>query len=123
MSPDFRSDKSETLEGKGLALRAWETYADQVNRMAMPLIKPAMGKATKAYMASQVADLVGFWLMWHLHGGFEGLEELGMHRSTIFRKVKRFRTLFTVHPDEYQIPGVKIDPKKYIATVQKRQGR
>ena len=52
-------------------------------------------------------------MMWHLHGGFEGLEDLGMHRTTIFRKVNRFRTLFGVHPDEYRVEGVSISAAKY----------
>ena len=36
-----------------------------------------------------VADLFGFWLLWHLEGGFEGLERLGMNRATIYRKINR----------------------------------
>ena len=45
-------------------------------------------------LGSQVVeDMIGFWVMWHLYGGFEGLEEFGMHKSTIWRKVARFRKM------------------------------
>ena len=109
MSPDYRSEPSESLEGKGVARRAWESYARTVNKPMQPLFL----KAARRIAASQVCDLIGFWTVWHLHGGFEGLEELGMHRATIFRKVNRFRTVFGEHPDEFVIPGVKLDPATY----------
>lgn len=109
MAPDYRSEPSESLEGKGLARRAWESYSRTVNKPVQPLFE----WAARRIAASQVCDLMGFWLVWHLHGGFEGLEELGMHRATIFRKVNRFRTVFGAHPDEFRMPGVKLDPAAY----------
>src|SRR4051812_6867094 len=109
MAPDYRSDKSESLEGKGIARRAWDAYAKRVNKVALPLLEPAMRRVA----ATQVADLLGFWMVWHLYGGFEGLEELGMNRSTIFRKVNRFRTVLKKHPDEFTLPGVTIHPATY----------
>jgi hypothetical protein len=36
-------------------------------------------------------DLMGFWLAWHLEGGFEGLQRLGMSRASIYRRVSLFR--------------------------------
>jgi hypothetical protein len=62
---------------------------------------------------TMTTDMLGFWMAWHLHGGFEGLVELGMHPSTVWRKVKRFRTIFGVHPDDYVFPGVELNPEKY----------
>ena len=59
--------------------------------------------------ASWSADLIGFWMSWHLYGGFEGLEKAGWHRATIYRKLKRFRLVFGVHPDEYVVEGVTLD--------------
>ena len=49
-----------------------------------------------------------------LHGGFEGLRELGMSRAAIYRKTAMFRKLFGAHPDEYVLPGVEIDVEAYL---------
>jgi hypothetical protein len=46
-----------------------------------------------------VADLIGFWALWHLEGGFEGVECFGYSQATIYRKVKRFRRVFGAHPE------------------------
>jgi hypothetical protein len=68
--------------------------------------------------AGTVADLVGYWVLWHLHGGFEGLRELGMSRSAIFRKTAMFRRVFGKHPDEMQFPGVTLDVAAYRSSAQ-----
>jgi len=119
MAPDYRSDKSESLEGKGVARRAWDAYARGVNKIGVPLLEPV----ARRLAASQVADLVGFWVIWHLHGGFEGLEELGMHRTTIFRKVNRFRTVFGVHPDEFRMDGVSLNAAEYWKSAARKAAR
>ncbi len=100
----------KTREGKGLARRAWEAYSRAVNRAALPYLEPLAERVS----AAVVTDLVGFWLAWHLEGGFEGLERLGMHRATIFRKVSRFRQVFGKHPDEFEFSGVSIDVGEYL---------
>ena len=68
--------------------------------------------------------IVGFWVVWHTYGGFEGLtERYGMHPSTVWRKVAKFRKTFGVHPDEYQMPGVTIEPASFWrAAVDDQQG-
>ncbi len=58
-------------------------------------------------------DLFGFWLVWHLEGGFEGLRQAGMSRSAIYRRVRLFRKAFHAHPDEFEMPGVTLDLKAY----------
>lgn len=70
--------------------------------------------------ASTVTDLAGFWLVWHLHGGFEGLRELGMSRAAIYRKTAMFRKLFGAHPDEYVLPGVQVDVETYLKGSRKK---
>ncbi|QXC59114.1 hypothetical protein KSP35_11880 [Aquihabitans sp. G128] len=61
-------------------------------------------------------DLIGFWVLWHAFGGFEGLEKnYGMHRSTIWRKVAKFRMVLHAHPDEYVLPGITIDTESFWA--------
>lgn len=119
--PDYRSEKMETAEGRGIARRAWQAYQSRAKRVAGPILDPVLDPIAKRLAATQVADLLGFWMLWHLHGGFEGLEQLGMHRSTIFRKVNRFRTLFKVHPDEFTLDGVTIDAAAYWKAAERRQ--
>jgi hypothetical protein len=61
------------------------------------------------YAAGSIGDLVGFWAVWHLEGGFEGLRGMGMSRASIYRRVKLFRIAFGAHPDEFVMPGIKLD--------------
>lgn len=107
---DFRSDPSESPEGKGLARRAWDAYAKVVADAARPAAEPV----ARAYARNKVGDLISFWMLWHLFGGFEGLEQTyGMHRSTIWRKVASFRKVFGHHPDEYRFEGITIDTPSF----------
>ena len=100
----------ESQEGRGIAQRAWAAYSKQVKRSPAA---PYLHKLLKPYGARTATDILGFWLAWHLEGGFEGMERLGMERSTIFRRIKRFRQVTGSHPDEYQLPGVTIDVAVY----------
>src|SRR4051812_27069059 len=116
--PDFRHDRSESVEGKGRARRAWDAYSRTVNRTLTPVIEPAVAPLAR----TAVEALVGFWVLWHLYGGFEGLLNFGYHRTTIFRKVKRFRVVFGQHPDEFDFPGVNLDPPAYWTSSTKKVG-
>jgi hypothetical protein len=98
-------------EGKGIARRAWDAYAAQVTKLASPAVEPLARKIAVPVML----DLMGFWLAWHLEGGFEGLQRLGMSRASIYRRVSLFRKTLGVHPDEYQLPGVSLDIPAYQA--------
>ena len=112
---DFRSDPMESREGKGLARRAWSAYT----RAVTPYLEPVARRLS----ATMATDLVGFWLVWHLQGGFEGLERLGVNRATIYRKISRFRRAFGQHPDEFKMPGVTIDVAEYRAAGGSLKGR
>ena len=122
MNADFRSDPMGSPEGEGRAKRAWEAYARVVNRHVTPFIAPALRPAIDPLARQTVEDMVGFWVMWHLYGGFEGLEEFGMHKSTIWRKVARFRKMTGEHPDVFEMPGITIDPKAYWASAGLKMG-
>ena len=99
---DFRSAPSESPEGRGKARAAWDAYV----RATLPVSEPL----ARRIAASYTLELVGFWVAWHLYGGFEGMQKaLGLHPSTIWRKVARFRKTFGAHPDEYVFPGITID--------------
>ena len=107
---DFRSDPSESPEGKGVARRAWDAYAKAVTDVSRPAIEPL----AMSYARRKMGDLIGFWMLWHIFGGFEGLEQTyGMHRSTIWRKVAKFRKAFGAHPDEFRFEGITIDTASF----------
>jgi hypothetical protein len=122
MTPDYRSDPSASPEGAGRARRAWDAYARTVNRTIGPSVAPILKPVAEPIGRQVVEDLIGFWVMWHLYGGFEGLEKFGMHRTTIWRKVARFRDIIGEHPDTYEMPGVKVDAKAYWESDQKKVG-
>jgi hypothetical protein len=119
--PDFRSNPSETNEGKGIARVAWDAYARAVNEKLGPTLHPLIQPAAAPVARTMVADLIGFWTLWHLHGGFEGMKKFGYSRATIYRKIKRFRQLFGVHPDEWEVVGIKLDPEAYWAEAERKK--
>ena len=121
-APDFRSDRSESPEGRGIAYgrsaafwnsRAREragrgrpeaTYR-QLHR-GLPGLHP---RRTSTSTVVEDAELIGFWVAWHKAGGFGGLEAGGWHRATIYRKIRRFRARFGAHPDEHRFEWIKLD--------------
>lgn len=113
--PDYRSERSQSPEGKGIARRAWDAYAATVNKTIGPTLRPIVKPAVEPIARTYMADMIGFWVLWHIYGGFEGLERLGYHRATIYRKIKRFRTFTGMHPDEWTVEGITIDPEAYWA--------
>ena len=109
MSDDLRKQAFESSEGAGRARCAWDRYAEAANSVRPQWIDDAV----KRLSANWTVDLMGFWMSWHLYGGFEGLEKAGWHRATIYRKLKKFRTVFGKHPDEYGVVGVDLDPQAF----------
>jgi len=103
-----------SAEGQGFARAAWDTYAAGVRKAARPFVAH--------YATSKVGDLIGFWVLWHTYGGFEGLLKLGMPRTTIFRKVSEFRKAFGYHPDVYVFDWIEFDMSKPTASVRQPDG-
>jgi hypothetical protein len=99
----------ESPEGRGIARRAWDSYANAVGKVASPAVKPVLAPFVRRYAAGSIVDLVGFWAVWHLEGGFEGLQRMGMSRASIYRRIKLFRLAFGAHPDEFEMPGITLD--------------
>src|SRR5262252_11114080 len=99
----------ESPEGHGIARRAWEAYARGVGRVAGPALGPALRPLVQKYAAGGIVDLYGFWVVWHLEGGFEGMLAMGMSRASIYRRIKLFRIAFGAHPDEFVMPGISLD--------------
>lgn len=123
---DFRADRMPSAEGRGRAVgnlrRAWDAYARAVNKASEPVLEPLLRPVAQKVAAPLTIDLVGFWLTWHLEGGFEGLQRLGMSRASIYRRIGLFRKTFGAHPDEFEMPGVQIDLDAYLRTSSKTIG-
>jgi hypothetical protein len=106
-----------------LARRGWDAYVEAV-RPVSDVAAPALRPVIERYARFKVGDLVGFWMLWHIYGGFEGLEQsYGMHRSTIWRKVAKFRKVFGSHPDEYRFEGITIDTASFWNAAIKAQAK
>jgi hypothetical protein len=121
--PDYRADPSPSPEGHGQARDAWEHYH-------LTLASHEVGEAYGIAPATSAADLdpvarddllsalveeselLGFWLAWRRAGGFAHLEYAGWNRATIFRRIRRFRTTFGVHPDDYRPDWITLDLHK-----------
>lgn len=115
---DFRSNKMESLEGEGLARGRRHTFYERIDERVISAAEDGQralaelpDEATEDLAESAVerAELAAFWMAWHLAGGFAGLQREGYDRSTIFRKVKRFRMVLGEHPDTYRFSWLKID--------------
>jgi len=103
-------------EGRGKARKAWEGYVKWVDRNVTPGVGAAIRPMAQRYATDKVESLVGFWVLWHGSGGYEGLVNLGMHPSTVYRRIRAFRILFGEHPDEYTFPGLTLDVRKWNAS-------
>lgn len=108
----------DSPEGEGRAKRAWNVYVKTVDRHTPPIVRRGAEELVKPIARQAVEDAIGFWVIWHLYGGFEGLEEFGLHKSTIWRKIARFRNMTGEHPDVFRMPGVTIDPAAYWASAE-----
>lgn len=111
---DTRAKRSPSPDGQGIAKRAWDAYvaavrpiSDPLAKVLVPLLLPVARGAT--------FDLLGFWVSWHLLGGYEGLQKhLGMSRSAVYRRITAFRKAFGEHPDVYRFPGITLDVDAFV---------
>lgn len=141
IAPDFRSDKSDSLEGSGIARARYDSFHNAVDDDVWADIyfaRKAAGWPDRAPLTQEEIDLhvpnevleeindrvledselLGFWLAWHLAGGFSKLQEAGWHRTTIHRKMRRFRARYGEHPDEFSLPWLRLDlPKAWRAAL------
>ncbi len=135
---DYRSEKMDTLEGQGIAHARWEQFmatelSEIVDSLDLSDLPPARTPLDDidtevrdeiAAWAKERSELMGFWVAWHLAGGFRQLEQGGGHRATIFRKVARVRTVFGQHPDEATFPWIGLDLRRaWAAEVGRRVTR
>jgi len=118
-APDFRADKSESTEGQRVAAGRWGGFHYSLSEDVVAEAYSTSGQSMEdlpadvrndiASDALERSELIGFWVAWHLAGGFHALESGGWHRATIFRKVSRFRAAHGAHPDEYVFPWIELD--------------
>jgi hypothetical protein len=120
---DFRSDPMPSPDGLGKAKnnfqKVWAAYVKALEP-ATKALEPALDLLARPVAQVLTFDLFGFWLAWHLEGGFEGLQRprpggLGMSRSAVYRRISMFRRMTGKHPDEYSVPGITIDVDAYWA--------
>ena len=115
---DFRSQRMPSPDGLGIAKgrleKAWDSYVKAVRPVTDPLAKH-LAPVLMPIARGATFDLLGFWISWHLLGGFEGLQsQLGMSRSAIYRRVALFRRVFGEHPDVYRFPGIDLNVEGFI---------
>ena len=124
---DFRSERMASPEGEGRAKHAledaWDAYHSANKAINKPLFAalPWVRQLVRGQAANAAVDAFGFWLVWRLFGGFEGLQNnLGMSRSTVYRRISAFRSVFGEHPDVFEFPGVTVDVETFVAWLAKR---
>ena len=85
---DFRSDKSDSAEGGRIAVDRWAGYHHNLDEdvvaeafstpgQSMEELDPRSGTPSPP-MPSSASELIGFWVAWHLAGGFDNLERGGL---------------------------------------------
>lgn len=121
MPEDFRTLRSASPEGSGRARAKWEDFhlvraLDLVEEVAIEsrpyTPREELPDEIRSEILAEVieeSELLGFWLAWWQAGGFAGLEWAGWNRATIFRKLRRFRSTFGVHPDDYEPNWISLD--------------
>ncbi|TAM66859.1 MAG: hypothetical protein EPN48_14310 [Microbacteriaceae bacterium] len=124
---DFRAERMPSPEGEGRAKssleKAWDAYHAANKAVNTPLLAafPGLKSLMRGYANSTLFDLFGFWLLWQLAGGFEGLQKtLGMSRSSVYRRISQFRAVFGEHPDVYEFPGVTVDVEAFVQGMAER---
>lgn len=109
-SVDYRSQKMPTRDGYGEA-------SSMARAAGIEAVWDGIETGARRAALQVVMDRVGFWLVWRLEGGFDGLRRLGYSDATIYRKIKGFRESFGAHPDDYSFPGVSVDVGDYVRAV------
>lgn len=117
--PDFRAEPSVSPEGDAKAAARYAAWAE-ANLDPITHLEPPdetygwdqLAEVDHYLMAAHVikkSEPISFWLAWHRAGGFAPLERDGRDRSTIFRKIWRFRTFYGIHPDDASFPWLSAD--------------
>lgn len=109
---DYRSQKAPSREGK--FRNAYEAYARAVRKLSDAGYLPGITQVAEVIARTRATNMFGFWLVWQLNGGFEGMKRMGMSDAAIWRHVKAFRDALGEHPDDFKMPGVSIDVDEHL---------
>ena len=74
MPPDFRSDPMQSPEGAGRARTRRGRRTPRRSTSTSHRVSRRLVSLAKKTSVPVVFDLLGFWLNWHMEGGFEGLQ-------------------------------------------------
>ena len=127
-APDYRSDRSESPEGRGIAYgrsRAfWNALPESVRAelsheatLTVSSIEdyPAFIRDAVTSSVVEDAELIGFW--WPgTRPADSGPRGSRVAPATIYRKIRRFRARFGSHPDEHRFEWIKLDLKRAWTT-------
>jgi hypothetical protein len=112
-----------TAEGSGRAKRSFEAVAGDQEKYPEFTPGSVIGSIAGRMAANRIEELLGFWLLWHTSGGFEGLEKrFGMKRTSIYRRIGLFREVFGKHPDDFVLDGITIDLDRYWNGAASKEG-
>jgi len=70
---------------KAAEANLWDRY--------MRTIETVIGPSAKSIAALRVQDMVGFWFMWHMFDGDNGLKLLGYNRTSLWRQHRLFEAV------------------------------
>jgi hypothetical protein len=100
--PDFRSEKMDSPEGRGIALGRWsafwysipddvlaDAYGDDPKRSIADYDEAVRDDIAEAVLDD--SELIGFWVAWHQAGGFAHLESGGWTRAESFPCIHQSR--------------------------------
>lgn len=71
----------------------WGTYRS--------VVEAAFGPAAEAYSTTTVSRLVGFWVTWHLFGGYHALLGMGWSKAIIWKNRRQFVEVFGVPVEDW----------------------
>ena len=74
-APPAVEERSESNEGRN-PRRSWDVYAAAVNKTVTPKMAPIIEAAVAPIARTMLADMIGFWTLWHLHGGTSWIADL-----------------------------------------------
>ena len=53
--------------------RGWDAYVQGANKLVDPVVGKPLQGAIRQWAVAAVEEAYGFWILWQIHGGFEGL--------------------------------------------------
>src|SRR6204780_5430729 len=93
--PNLPRSEEHTSELQSPTNLVCRLLLEKKNRRITPFLEPALKPASDPLARQSVEDMIGFWVMWHLYGGFEGFVFFKYPKTTIFQTFPPHR-IFTI---------------------------